>query len=249
MSKLENTKIPACPLEKEKVITARSFLENSNDHIDNLGHRYYYTNDQNHKTGHRQGDEIMARSFSDYEREDIRKRLSVVCRNCWTQMGYKKTSVDEICRLVGISKGAFYLFYDSKESLFCEVLCTIQREICKMASAVMEKDSGKSGMIKALKLIYRAYDENSFLYGSDTADYAVLMSRVSEQQTQEMQAASELSKQLFLNHAVLRCKVAPDVAASVIYSLIMNIKNKDVLPNHIEVFDFMVEHLIGALYE
>lgn len=191
----------------------------------------------------------MARSFSDYEREDIRRRLSDVCRNCWTRVGYKKTSVDEICRQVGISKGAFYLFYDSKESLFCEVLCATQREICKMASAVMEEDSGKSGMVKALKMIYRAYHENSFLYGSDTADYAVLMSRVSEQRAQEMQAASELSKGLFLNHPVLRCKVAPDMAISVIYSLIMNIKNKDILPNHVEVFDFMAEHLIGALYE
>ena len=191
----------------------------------------------------------MARSFSEQEREDIRRRLSDVCRSCWTQMGYKKTSVDEICRQVGISKGAFYLFYDSKESLFCEVLCATQREICKMASAAMEEDSGKSGMVKALKLIYRAYHENSFLYGADTADYAVLMSRVSEKQVQEMEAASELSKQLFLNHPVLRCNVDPDIAISVIYSLIMNIRNKDVLANHIEAFDFMAEHLICALYE
>lgn len=191
----------------------------------------------------------MARSFSDQERDDIRRRLSDVCRKCWTQMGYKKTSVDEICRQVGISKGAFYLFFESKESLFCEVLCAAQREICKMASAAMEEDGGKSGMAKALKLIYRAYNENSFLYGSDTADYAVLMSRVSEKQAQEMETASELGKQLFLSHPVLKCKVDANLAISVIYSLIMNIKNKDVLPNHVEVFDFMAEHLIYDLYE
>lgn len=191
----------------------------------------------------------MARSFSEQERYDIRRRLSEVCRSCWTQVGYKKTSVDEICRQVGISKGAFYLFFESKESLFCEVLCTTQREICKMASAAMEEDGGKTGMAKALKLIYLAYNENSFLYGSDTADYAVLMSRVSKKQAQEMEEAGELSKQLFLNHPVLRCKVDTDLAISVIYSLIMNIKNKDVLPNHIEVFDFMAEHLIYDLYE
>ncbi len=40
------------------------------------------------------------------------------------------------------------------------------------------------------------------------------------------------------------------MAASVIYSLIMNIKNKDVLPrDHAETFDFMVDHLIDSLYE
>ena len=37
------------------------------------------------------------------------------------------------------------------------------------------------------------------------------------------------------------------MALSVIYSLIMNIKNKDVLPhNHIETFDFMVNNLIDS---
>jgi hypothetical protein len=36
----------------------------------------------------------------------------------------------------------------------------------------------------------------------------------------------------------------------VLYSLIMNIKNKDILPyNHVETFDFMVDHLIDSLYE
>ncbi len=40
------------------------------------------------------------------------------------------------------------------------------------------------------------------------------------------------------------------MALSVIYSLIMNIKNKDVLPHsHIETFDFMVNNLIDSLYE
>ena len=41
-------------------------------------------------------------------------------------------------------------------------------------------------MVKALKLIYRAYDKNSFLYGSDTVDYTILMNKVSEEQAKEM---------------------------------------------------------------
>ena len=40
------------------------------------------------------------------------------------------------------------------------------------------------------------------------------------------------------------------MAMSVIYSLILNIKNKDILPqDHVETFDFMVDHLIDSLYE
>lgn len=45
-------------------------------------------------------------------------------------------------------------------------------------------------------------------------------------------------------------RVDADLAMSVIYSFIMNIKNKDILPhNQMETFDFMVDHLIDSLYE
>ena len=192
----------------------------------------------------------MARSFSEREKENIRKSLMDICKQNWTQYGYKKTSVDEICKQAGISKGAFYLFFESKEALFCEVLCSVQREICEMAAAAMEEEKGKPGVVKALKLIYRAYDKNSFLYGSDTADYTILMNKVSEEQAKEMEQAGELSRQLFSGHPALKFKVDANMAVSVIYSLIMNIKNKDVLPqNHLEVFDFMADHLIDNLYE
>lgn len=192
----------------------------------------------------------MARSFSEREKENIRKSLIDICKQSWTQYGYKKTSVDEMCKQVGISKGAFYLFFESKEALFCEVLCSVQREICEMAEAAMEEEKGKSGVVKALKLIYRAYDKNSFLYGSDTADYTILMNKVSEEQAKEMEQAGELSRQLFLCHPTLKFRVNDNMAISVIYSLIMNIKNKDILPqNHLEVFDFMADKLIDDLYE
>ena len=192
----------------------------------------------------------MARSFSEREKENIRKSLMDICKQNWTQYGYKKTGVDEICKQAGISKGAFYLFFESKEALFCEVLCSVQREICEMAAAAMEEEKGKPGVVKALKLIYRAYDKNSFLYGSDTADYTILMNKVSEEQAKEMEQAGELSRQLFSGHPDLKFRVDANMAISVIYSLIMNIKNKDVLPqNHLEVFDFMADHLIDNLYE
>ena len=192
----------------------------------------------------------MARSFSEREKENIRKSLIDICKQSWTQYGYKETSVDEMCKQVGISKGAFYLFFESKEALFCEVLCSVQREICEMAEAAMEEEKGKSGVVKALKLIYRAYDKNSFLYGSDTADYTILMNKVSEEQAKEMEQAGELSRQLFLCHPALKFRVNANMAISVIYSLIMNIKNKDILPqNHLEVFDFMADKLIDDLYE
>lgn len=192
----------------------------------------------------------MARSFTDQEKEHIRKHLQEACKQSWTQYGYKKTSVDELCKQVGISKGAFYLFYESKEALFCEVLCSVQEQIFITASEMIEKQKDKYGVAEALKFIYREYDKNNFLYNSESMDFTILMNKLSEEQVKKLEESNRMSQQLFLCKPYLKFKIGADMAMSVIYSLIINIKNKDILPHdHMETFDFMVDHLIDSLYE
>lgn len=192
----------------------------------------------------------MARSFTEREKENIKKSLQEACKQSWTQYGYKKTSVDDLCKQVGISKGAFYIFFESKEALFCEVLCSVQEQIYNAASEVIKKHKDKYGVAEALKLIYREYDKNNFLYDSDSTDFTILMNKLSEEQAEKIEESNHMSQQLFLSQPYLKFKVNSDLAMSVIYSLIMNIKNRDILPyNHMETFDFMVDHLIDRLYE
>lgn len=192
----------------------------------------------------------MARGFAEREKENIKRSLKEACEKNWTQHGYKKTSVDELCRRAGISKGAFYLFFESKEALFCEVLCSVQEQICNGALRIMEKQKDKNGVAEALKFIYREYDRNNFLYDSDTVDFTIFMNKLSKEQAERMEESNHMAQQLFLSQPYLKLKADGDMALSVIYSLIMNIKNKDILlRNHRETFDFMVDHLIESLYE
>ena len=115
---------------------------------------------------------------------------------------------------------------------------------------VIEKHKEKYGVAKALKLIYREYDKNNFLYNSDSTDFTILMNKLSAEQAKKIKESNHMSQQLFLSQPYLKFKVNADLAMSVIYSLIMNIKNRDILPhNHMETFDFMVDHLIDSLYE
>jgi AcrR family transcriptional regulator len=68
----------------------------------------------------------MPRGFSDQEKEYIRSRLVETGKSQFERFGLKKTNIEEITKAVGISKGAFYIFFDSKEALFMEVLETIE---------------------------------------------------------------------------------------------------------------------------
>ena len=114
----------------------------------------------------------------------------------------------------------------------------------------MEQHKDKYGVAEALKLIYREYDKNNFLYDSNSMDFIILMNKLSEEQAKKIEESNYMSQQLFLRQAYLKFKIDTDLAMSVIYSLIVNVKNKDILPyNHMETFDFMVDHLIESIYE
>ena len=71
----------------------------------------------------------MPKAFSEIEKETIRSQMREKGKKLFEQHGLKKTSVDELTEAVGISKGAFYLFYESKEELLMEILEQIEKEI------------------------------------------------------------------------------------------------------------------------
>ncbi len=71
----------------------------------------------------------MPKSYSDQEREYIRKRLKEEAAQCLARYGVRRTTVDEIVKRVNIPKGTFYLFYKSKELLLFEVIQEQQEDV------------------------------------------------------------------------------------------------------------------------
>lgn len=65
---------------------------------------------------------LMPKSYSEQEREYIKKRLKEEAAKCLAQFGIRRTTVDEIVKRVKIPKGTFYLFYQSKELLLFDVI-------------------------------------------------------------------------------------------------------------------------------
>jgi len=54
--------------------------------------------------------------------EETRSRLLQAAEECFAQRGYDGTGVAEICRCAGVSKGAFYHHFPSKQAIFLELL-------------------------------------------------------------------------------------------------------------------------------
>jgi AcrR family transcriptional regulator len=64
----------------------------------------------------------MPKAFSEREKKLIRQRLLQAGDQQFSAYGLRKTNVEALAQAAQISKGAFYLFYESKEALFMDVV-------------------------------------------------------------------------------------------------------------------------------
>ncbi|HFS3323992.1 TetR/AcrR family transcriptional regulator, partial [Escherichia coli] len=60
--------------------------------------------------------------FTELEKEKIREELLKVAYRFFVDKGFKNTSLEDITSSVGIAKSSFYIFFESKEILYMELL-------------------------------------------------------------------------------------------------------------------------------
>src|SRR5436190_23218582 len=70
----------------------------------------------------------MPKGFSEREKTLIRAQLLAKGRELFATQGIKKANVEDLTKAANISKGAFYLFFNSKEELFFELLGQFEDE-------------------------------------------------------------------------------------------------------------------------
>lgn len=67
--------------------------------------------------------------FSEAEKEKIRLDMLRTAHLCFIAKGLKNTSIEEITSAVSIAKSSFYVFFESKEMLYLELLASEGEEI------------------------------------------------------------------------------------------------------------------------
>lgn len=80
-------------------------------------------------------------AFSEEENTKIRRSLLAEARSRALTVGMRKTSVEELTAAVGISKGSFYKYFDSKELLFFAVLEELHSELYAVAKDALMANS------------------------------------------------------------------------------------------------------------
>lgn len=142
----------------------------------------------------------MPRGFTEQEKLNIRSRLLAIGKESFGLYGIKKTSVEELAKSAGISKGAFYQFYDSKESLYFEIIRNYEQgQHDQMHNILSQQCDDEQALFKSvLKSILFAVDSDPFLKRLlSKSEYEYLWQKFTPEQIEEaMEADIDFSTKL-----------------------------------------------------
>lgn len=96
----------------------------------------------------------MATAFTSRERERIYESLRDAALNSAATVGMRRATVDELAHEAGISKGAFYRFFDSKEHLFLSMLERLHEEMYGNAERVLEERTDLPIRERTIQAVY-----------------------------------------------------------------------------------------------
>lgn len=190
--------------------------------------------------------------LSEADKNAIRDRLQVICEHCLMIYGYKKTSVKELCAKAEIAIGTFYSLYPTKEDLFFVTVKNIQRRLTKNFFDINQKNPTKEGFALSIKELFREYDSKPFLYNVSTPDFQSFLSKLTNEEMEEIKFESIEFFRNAIHTANLKLKIDENQAYGVLSALLSTISAKETLAticDYFTVFDFMVDKLIPSIFE
>ncbi|HXZ05398.1 MAG TPA: TetR/AcrR family transcriptional regulator [Ktedonobacteraceae bacterium] len=174
----------------------------------------------------------MPKAFTEQEKELIRTRLLEQGHKQFSAYGLRKTNIEELAEAAGISKGAFYLFYASKEALFMEVVEQVEQRFRQELFAMIDLPgpSPRARLFALLQQVFHRLKTIPLLRFLTGTDYDLLVRRVPLETFQE----HLVNDRVFLNELITRCsnagiplRVQPEEMISLLYPLVLTILHED----------------------
>ena len=191
----------------------------------------------------------MAKSFSETERKAIRTRLLDACEASWSRFGFKKTGVDALCRQAGISKGAFYLFYQSKDALFCDTLERVCGRINQLLADHLSYPPSRRGLCRALETAYQEYDRLRLLFDDGLGDLGVFLEKLPDERRSRLLSEGVFRPYLPAMTPYLQWTDNPRQAIDVIVALFQTAHRREPCGyDRFAVFAFLIELVVDELF-
>ena len=168
-------------------------------------------------------------AFTDEQNEQIRNDLIREAQRCGITIGMRKTSVEQLTEAVGISKGSFYKFFDSKELLFFAVLEDIHTECFAAAQKSLQENAAIDPASRTAAAILAACrwlsETKAFVFIENDAEF--LLHRLPE----EVKTAHYHDDETHIRQLLEKYDLVPNrgisLAAATVRGLILTVSHKE----------------------
>ncbi|HLO28964.1 MAG TPA: TetR/AcrR family transcriptional regulator [Anaerolineales bacterium] len=198
----------------------------------------------------------MPKAFSEHEKETIRTQMREKGKKLFEKQGLKKTSVDEITEAAGISKGAFYLFYESKEELFLEILEELEEDFRARIFdiSINQKENARKLLAKLLNSALLTWDRYPLLKNFGIAEYEYLArklpaERIQAHANQDNEFVNEFIKRI--KRQGLAVKASPRLVSNLMKSLFFVSLHRNDLGDraYVETMEVLADLVAGYMVE
>ena len=164
--------------------------------------------------------EVWAVAFTDEQNRLICRNLIREARCCGVTVGMRKTTVEQLANAVGISKGSFYKFFDSKELLFFAMLEDIHTECFAAAQNALQENAALLPADRAAAAILA----KAFVFIENDAEF--LLHRLPEEVKTAHYHDDETHIRTLLEAGGLQPKGGMALAAATVRGLILTVSHQ-----------------------
>lgn len=192
----------------------------------------------------------MTSAFTEKEKLIIQSALKEAAKHYASTIGIRKTTVDELAESAGISKGAFYKFYETKESLFFEMLEDYHDEFYKAAWETWEAFENLPHPQRAAEVLFEMFrltEENSLINFIEN-DLPYVLRKISTDQLKKHQYSDYIYLKDFLEKTGIELKQPFEILPAAIRGLALPIfHKKEIGELYSEVLKIMIQGICEQL--
>ena len=77
--------------------------------------------------------------MSTSKKDENKKKILLAAKDCFERYGFKKTTLDDIGKIIGLNKSSIYHYFENKEQIFIEVVMSEFKAFTKELSIIIEE--------------------------------------------------------------------------------------------------------------
>ncbi len=186
----------------------------------------------------------MATAFNAQERETITGLIKDAARRCAGTIGMKRTTLEQLTHEAGISKSAFYRFYESKEHLFLDIFEEWHTEVYGSAEDVIRNRTDlpiKARISMAVLTACRVMGEGQTM-ALFAEDLPAMLRRLPPECIAQHYHSDDQHIERLIALSGARLKVPKETASAILRILFMSLfQRADIGDNYEEALEVLVQ--------